>query len=157
MKNKMPDVPLTLWNRPHWELRGRPDCALFFSQLSTAFPGATTLFVEGTSISRAVDDYLRSATELGEYLPGRQTLWPQPKQYRLPFNGVILSGLATLAERSAAPELLDHLSIYIGSIALLEYPDAFANDCRVFISAEAVERNIQVFANILGLELSCIE
>ena len=153
----MPEVPLKLWNRPHWELKGRPDSTLFFRNLPAAFPAASTLFVEGTSIARDVDDFLRSAAEAGDYLPQRQTLWPRPKQYRLRFDGPTLAALAGLAERHAEPELVDHLFVYDGSKVLLEFPDAFCENCPALISADADERRIRGFATVLGLELIRVE
>jgi hypothetical protein len=145
--------PLQLWNRPHWELKGLPDSAMFFRHLLTAFPTASTLFVEGTSIARDVDDFFRSATDPGDYLPKRQTLWPRPKQYRLRCDSATLASLADLAERHAEHELLDHLFVYNGTKALLEYPDAFGPNCPAFISVDADEQRIRSFAATLGLEL----
>ena len=153
----MLEVPLQLWNRPHWELKGLPDFALFFQRLMAALPDATTLFVEGTSVARDVDDFLTSAAEPGNYLPARQTIWPRPKQYRLRCDGPMLAALADLAERHAEPEVLDHLFVYNGSQVLLEFPDAFAGrDCPALISAEADESRIRSFAAALGLELICV-
>lgn len=146
-------VPLQLWNRPHWELKGQPNSALFLRHLPAALPNATTLFVEGTSFARDVDDFLRSAAEPGECLPKRQTIWPRPKQYRLRFDGPTLAALADLAERHAEPELLDHLFVYDGPTVLLEYPDAFGPDCPALISAAADEQHLRSFAAVLGLEL----
>ena len=149
----MRGVPLQLWNLPHWEMKGRPDSALFFRHLLAAFPAATTLFVEGTSIARDVDDFLRSAAEPGDYLPARQTLWPRPKQYRLRCNGPSLASLAGLSERHAEPELLDHLFVYDNSKVLLEFSAAFGRDCPAFISVDTDEQRIRSFAAVLGLEL----
>lgn len=148
-------VPLQLWNVPHWELMGRCDDALFFEQLLAALPSATTLFVEGTSIARDVENFLRSVAEPGDYLPMRQTLWPRPKQYRIPCDGRILAALAELAERHAAPELVDHLFVYDGSPkVLLEFPDAFAAGSCAFVSADVSEAHVRAFAAVLGLELT---
>src|SRR5205807_3355076 len=102
------EVPLELWNRPHWELTGQPDIALFFRKLPVAFPNATTLFIEGTAIVRDIDEFLRAAADPGDYLPKRQTLLPKPKQYRVRFDGPTLSALANFAELHAEPQLLDH-------------------------------------------------
>src|SRR5579864_4662446 len=132
----MPDPPLQFWNLPHWELKGLPESASFFRHLAAAFPSATTLFVEGTSVARDVDHFLRSAADPGDYLPKRQTLWPRPKQYRLRCDGPTLATLADLAERHAEPELFDHLFLYDGAKALLEYPDAFGPACPMFISLD---------------------
>ena len=153
MERKMPRVPLQLWNRPHWELKGRPESAQFFRHLLAALPAATTLFIEGSNIAGDVDDFLRSAAEPSEYFPEQQTLWPRPKQYRLQFDGPTLTALADLAERHAEPELLDHLFVYDGSTVLLEFPDAFGPDCLALISADTDEQLIRGFAAVLGLEL----
>jgi hypothetical protein len=149
----MPGVPLQLWNRPHWELKGQFAPALFLRHLPAALPNATTLFVECTSFARDVDDFLRAAQEPGEYLPKKQTLWPRPKQYRIRFDGPTLAALADLAERHAEPELLDHLFVYDGSTVLLEFPDAFGPDCPVLISTATDEQRLRSFAALLGLEL----
>ncbi|SRR5258706_5917737 len=150
----MPGVPLQLWNQPHWELRGRPDVALFFRNLHAVFPSANALFLEGTSIAPDVDDFLRSAVEPGDYLPKRQTLWPRPRQYRLRFDGPTLWALGDLSRGHAEPELLDHLFVYEDSKALLEYPDAFGQDCPALISVDVDEQLIREFAEVLGLELT---
>src|SRR5260370_40504078 len=149
----MSGVPLQLWNRPHWELKGRLDSGLFFRHVLEALPVATTLFVEGATLARDVDDFLRSAAEPGEYLPERQTLWPRPKQYRLQFDGPTLGALADLAERHAEPELLDHLFVYGGSTVLLEFPGAFGPDCPVLISADTDGQRIRGFAAVRGREV----
>ena len=149
----MPGVPLQLWNQPHWELKGRAHCALFFRHLAAALPGATTLFLEGTGLAPEVDAFLQSVAEPGEYLPKRQTLWPRPRQYRLPCDAPTLAALADLAERHAEPELLDHLFVYDGSKVLLEFPDAFVGGCPAFISADSDEQSVRSFAALLGLAL----
>jgi hypothetical protein len=147
-------VPLELWNRPHWELKGRWNSALFFRHLSAALPDGTTLFVEGSGLARDVDEFLRSAAEPDEYLPKRQTLWPRPQQYRLHFDQSTLVALADLAERHAEPELMDHLFVYGGSTVLLEFPDAFLPDCPAFISADTDAQRIRDFAAVLALEMT---
>jgi hypothetical protein len=150
-------MPLQLWNQPHWELKGRADSALFFWHLWAALPAATTLFVEGTSLTQDVEDFLRSATEPGDYLPDRQTLSPRPKHYRVRCEGPTLAALADLAQRHAEPELLDHLSVCDGSRVLLEFHDAFMRDSTVLISADTDERLIRAFAAVLGLKLIRVE
>jgi hypothetical protein len=147
-------IPLQLWNRPHWELKGRWDIALFFRALPAVFPNATTLFIEGTSIAKDVDAFLDSAADPGDYLPVRQTIWPRPKQYRLRCDSKTLTTLADLAERHAEPELLDHLFLYDSSKALVEFPDAFGVDCPAFVSSDADEEHIRGLAAALALDLT---
>jgi len=140
-------------NQPHWELQGRWDCAVFFRNLPAALPAATTRFVEGTSLARDVDAFFRAAAVPGDYLPACQTLWPRPKQYRLRCDGPTLAALASLAERHAAAELLDHLFVYSGSEVLLEFPDAFCRGCTEYVSGNVEERRIGSFADALGVDL----
>ena len=154
---EMIEVPLELSNRPHWELKGRPDSARFFRGLAAALPAATTLYLEGTGFARDVEQFLRSAGEPGDYLPKRHTLWPRPAQFRLRFEDSTLAALAALAARHAEPELLDHLFVYQGSNVLLEFPDAFLRDSPVLISAGVDEQRLRSFAAALGLELVLVE
>jgi hypothetical protein len=138
-------------------LKGRANSAVFFRHLHEALPAATTVFIEGTSITPDVDAFLRSAAQPGEYLPERQTLWPRPKQYRIQCDGPVLSALAQLAEQHAEPELMDHLFVYDGPSVLLEFPDAFMRDSVAFIAADTDQQRIRDFAAALGLELSRAE
>ena len=150
----MIEVPLQLWNRPHWELKGRWDGTLFFKHIQAVMPSATSLFVEGTGIAKDVSDFLHSAAQPGDYLPARQTLWPRAKRYRLSFNDATLAALAKFVEHHSEPELLDHLFVYEGASVLLEFPDAFAKHCPAFFSRQIDEERIRNFATILRLEIS---
>jgi hypothetical protein len=147
------EIPLQLWNRPHWELRGQWDSVLFFRHLAEVLPTATTLFIEGTNLTNDVDAALRSMSEPGDYLPKRQTLWPQPKQYRVRFDEATLATLANLAETHAESEVMDHLFVYNSSEALLEFPDAFGGGCSASLSGEIDEQRIRSFAVTLGLDV----
>ena len=86
--------------------------------------------------------------------PRRQTLWPRSNVYRLRFDDPTLWALGDLSRRHAEPELFDHLFVYEGSKALLEYPDAFGQDCPALISADADEQRVRDFAAVLGLKLT---
>ena len=146
-------VPLRLWDRAHWELRGRPDSVHFFRILRTAFPGATTLFVEGTCIADDVRAFYSSACESGPHLPARQTIWPRPTQFRLPMDDQTLRALMELAASHAEPEVFDHIFVYVGSDPLLEYPDAFAPNSPIFISGDLPEPRVRWFAQELRLHI----
>jgi hypothetical protein len=150
-------IPLLLWNRPHWELNGRWDSVQFFRRLPTVLPDATTLFTEGTSVAPDVEDFLRSSAQPGDYLPMPQTLWPRARQYQLRCDTPTLMALADLAERHAEPELLDHLFVYSGSRVLLEFPDAFARGCPAYFSSDIDEQSIRSFAEAMGLHLKNVQ
>ena len=146
-------IPLQLWNRPRWELRGHVDSVKFFSLLCAAFPAATTLFVEGTSIAPEVRKFFESAAEAGAYLPARNTIWPRPKQFRIRADDLTLAQLSQLAAKHAEPELADHLFVYSSDEPLLEWPDAFDPGSPMLISRDADEQGIRRFARELGLDL----
>ena len=146
-------IPLQLWNRPRWELRGRVDSVKFFSLLWAALPAVTTLFVEGTSIAPEVRKFLESAAEAGAYLPARNTIWPRPKQFRVRVDDSTMAQFSQLAARHAEPELADHLFVYSGDGPLLEWPDAFDRGSPMLISRDADERRVRQFAQELGLEI----
>ena len=145
-------IPLKLWNRPRWELRGRADKVKFFSFLAAAFPAAT-LFVEGTSIAPAVQEFLASAAEAGAYLPARNTIWPRPKQFRIRADDSTLAQFSQLAAKHSEPELADHLFVYSGDEPVLEWPDAFDPSSPMLISRDADEQRIKQVAQELGLDL----
>lgn len=148
------DIPLQLWNRPHWELKGRWNTALFFRTLLDTFPNATTVFVEGTSIAPNVDAFMRSAVEPGGYLPATQTIWPRAKRFRFRCDRTNMAALANLAVRHAEPELLDHLFLHDASVVLVEFPDAFGIDCPAYVSADCKEEDIRNFAALLAVDLT---
>jgi hypothetical protein len=146
------EVPLELWDRPHWELRGNGvDPADMFRALRSLVPQATTLFLEGTSIAADVEAFVRLHQEAGPYVPARQTIWPETQQFRLPATVPVLDGLAELAERHAQPELADHLFLYRGREPLVEYPDAFSDDSPVFLAGDLAPEIVQVLSAELRL------
>jgi hypothetical protein len=149
----MVKVPLQLWNRPHWELKGAADPRSFFAHLRRALPGATTVFVEGSHIAPDVERFLQTAATLGDYLPERQTIWPRAARYCLPCDEPTLAALADLSTRHAEPELFDHLFVYRGLAALLEFPDAFGRNCPMYVSADVGEAEMRAFAGALGLAM----
>jgi hypothetical protein len=137
---------------PHWELKGRSDSATFFRGLAAALPGATTLFLEGSPV-REVDVFLRAAAQPGPYLPETGTIWPKPRQYRPPFDETTLAGLAALAGNHAEPELCDHLHVYEGDRAVLEWYDAFASDSPASVAVDAAPDLLEDFADDVGFRL----
>ena len=67
---------------------------LFFRALPEHFPGATTLFIEGTVIASSVAALLDEHGEVGDFMPGANTLWPESKKLRCRFSAQLVSALA---------------------------------------------------------------
>jgi hypothetical protein len=85
-------------------------------------PDDAVLYLEGTSISSAVEEYLQAHRAPVQREVARGTLWPRPDTFHLPLGD--LNGLRALAERHAEPEICDHPAVYRGSQLLLTAYDA---------------------------------
>ena len=132
-----------------WDIEeGIADPERFFALLPSLLPSATLFFAEGNAITRDVEDcYLRFA-DPGPYIPKRQTLWPRSRLFRCSAEPAFFQALSHLGARHAAPELLDHLSIYEGERALLEWHDAFAN--AILLDATLPEATVACLAESFG-------
>jgi len=134
----------------YWEIEeGRVDSTRFFETLWRRFPEATTLYVEGNSVTRDVRECYRTHREEGEYLPRAQTIFPRSEKFRCRFSANFVDALTALAKRHAEPELLDHLALYRGVEELVVWHDAFANV--LLISRTVPESLVSSFAADLGL------
>lgn len=138
----------------YWEIdEGKLDSCRFFSALAKYFPDATTLYAEGSSIAEDVKACYRAHAEAGEYLAPAQTLFNRRGRFKCRFSPGLADALSSLAERHAAPELLDHLSLFKGAMELLSWHDAFNN---VLLVSKSVPANVvAAFATELGLEHNC--
>jgi hypothetical protein len=150
-------VPLALWKQAHWEVTGARDPEAFFGSIGSCLPTATHLFLEGTSQADAVHQVLEKHQVAGPYLPERQTTWPAPKQWRLSFSSALLLELSRLAAAHAQPELTDHLFIYDGDAAVVEWPDAFAPGAPILISGAVPREAVQSLSGRLGATVRRID
>jgi len=138
---------------PHWELRGRVDSAEFFRRLGSAFPSATTLFVEGDP-DADVREFLDAVAEPGPYLAVPGTIWPKPRRHRVPISASVLATLAQIAERHAEPEICYHLHAYARERAVLVWYDAFSADAPAFVAPDVDSERVRAFAGALGFRVT---
>ena len=135
---------------PYWSIEEkRIDPSVVFRALPKHFPGATTMFLEGTSIADEVKECLRSHVEEGPHLPGRQTKWPKAELFRCRFSPELCAALESLSERHAEPELCDHLYVYRGEQPLMDFPDFCASN--IFLPESMPESQVRAFAEVFGL------
>jgi hypothetical protein len=128
-----------------WDIdEGITDAARFFALVPELFPDATLFFAEGSSISSAAEQCYASFASPGPYIPKRQTSFPTSKLFRCAGAPGLFQSLSKLAERSASPELLDHLALYQGDRAVLEWHDAFAN--AMLLDASVPEQTVAALA-----------
>lgn len=107
------------------------------------------MYVEGTSIEPDVRALFEASAEEGAYLPGPQTIWPKSEKFRCRFDAALCEQLAGVSVHHAEPELLDHLFLYAGNDALVEWPDAFGYE--IYMRASFAEDRVSKFAYSLGL------
>ena len=145
-------IPLSLPMGPCWEIEeGTVDCAIFLHAISSAFPEATAVFFEGSSIAPDIVRIFEQHVDDGPYLPKPQTLWSTGRilRFRCRFAPLLCEVLANASLHHAEPELFDHIFLYANSLALLEWPDAFSN-C-MWIAPVIAESRVRAFATSLGL------
>lgn len=134
-----------------WEIEeGNIDSAAFFPLLYKYFNEATTLFIEGTSISKDVAACYKKHSQEGKFFPSRQTIWPRSKQFKCKFTENLINELSQLANTHAEPELMDHLFLYNNENPVLEWHDAFGNV--ILVSKSISEKTVENFAHSLGLK-----
>ena len=127
---------------------GVTDPARFFAMLPDTFPEATHIFIEGGSIASDVAACYARFADPGPYLAETQTIWPRSKKFRCVATRGFFEELANLAKDHAAPELLDHLSLYEGERVLLFWHDAFAN--AILLNHELPEATVASLASPFG-------
>lgn len=134
-----------------WDIdQGIEDPEDFFELVGDIFPEATQFFAEGSSVAEDVQACYERFADSGPYLPKRQTLWPRGKLFRCSATEELFRELAHLGARHAAPELLDHMSLYAGDRVLLEWHDAFANT--LLLDGPLPESRVPRLAQPFGLK-----
>lgn len=134
----------------YWDIEeGSVDSTSFFRLVHKYFSDATTIYFEGTSIEKDIIECYQKHSEEGEFLPRRQTIWPRSKCFRCKISEQFIEEICQLSQNHAEPELMDHLSIYKGDQALLEWHDAFSN--AMLLSKSLPEKTVASFSKELGL------
>ena len=110
--------------------------------IDETMPKDATLYVEGSSIARAVREFLGARPAASDRELERGTRFPVPKTFHMPLEGGNLAGLRALAELHAEPEICDHLAVYRDDELLLMAHDAGFGDVEVASSLpeDAVRR-----------------
>jgi hypothetical protein len=93
-------------------------CALLRA-IDETLPKDATHYVEGSSLSPDLMDFLARRRTATRHEVKVGTVWPKPKGFHLPLSGTNLGELRGLAARHAEPEICDHLVVYRESEVLL--------------------------------------
>jgi len=151
---------------PSWKVRPVKDYTVFFEHLSSLIPEGSVLFLEGTSMSQDIKDFLGSVAieepkdvQVGEArdpdkLPQERTYkvpilgWelrcnPRPHHFHIPATHGNFLEISKMSEHHAEPEMFDHLIIYRGKIGLLSWYDAPTDP--FYVSTEISEVSLKEF------------
>lgn len=128
------------------------DSVKFFKGLNSYFRDATTLFIEGDSISKEVMNLYKKHIQEGEYLPRTGTIFPKSTKIRCKYSAEFMNELALMAESHAEPELCDHLHLYKNNDPVIEWMDAFSDE--ILISKTIPEEMIHQFSDAITLSTS---
>jgi hypothetical protein len=141
---------------PYWQIDGDGlDSAAFFGALANRFPDATTLYVEGGSITPKVEACYLKHAEPGPFVPEPGTIRPLSKKLRCVFSKTLCDDLAELSKHAAEPELADHLHLFRGGEHILCWYDAFAHD--LWLASQIPEQRIKLFASDFGRKYEMVK
>ena len=135
-----------------WEVPGIRRATEFFSALPEILPLPVQFCLEGTTIRPDVQALLTPNAVLPTLEIPRGTIWPKPSVFHVLATKELIRGLATLAERRAAPEICDHFHVYKDGRGLMQWYDAF--DLPLLIDESVGEMKLRDFCRRLGVHYS---
>lgn len=127
---------------------------IFLRALADLVPSGSILYLEDGSPTKQILLYLeeRKPAKITKVALG--TIWPRPKCFHMEITPANLEGLANLAEKIVSPELAIHLHVYMDDKVLLEWHDAFDDNC--YVSNEIPEDKIKIFCTKLETQYKAV-
>ena len=126
------------------------DSSSFFNSLGIYFKDATTLFIEGTSISPIPLKCYNDNLQDGDYLPDRGTLFPKSIRLRCKFSVAMMNELSLIAGHQAEAELMDHFHLYKGDEPVIVWWDAFSD--KMLVSNTVSKEIVDQFCTAIALK-----
>ena len=108
---------------PYWVIKGFSDFPAFLKSLENLFPMDSVVYLEGTSIAKDVQEFLKERAPEKTARVELGTIWPRPKTFHMLLTAENITGLAALGEKHVLPEMCDHLHVYKDNAVLLEAHD----------------------------------
>lgn len=139
-------------NGDYWivrRTRDMEDC--FFMALAEVFIDDAFLYVEGTSMTSGVQEFLRANHRAGAIeLPPPETQWPLPQVYVIPINKAAMAGLTAISRHHAAPEVCDHIRVFWRGDCVVQWTDYPLDDLWVYACAGMSEEKVAQLAALAG-------
>jgi hypothetical protein len=142
--------PAYLHESQCWKMSGVRTGAAFFGALAMLVPDATHVFLEGSPAPQ-IQRLLTDAADDAPYAAPVGTLWSWPQKNRrfcVRASPELLVRLSDAASHVAEPEICDHLHVYRGLDALLQWFDAFSGP--ILVSKSVARDQVERFAAAVG-------
>jgi hypothetical protein len=137
-----------------WKVSGVRTAEEFFRALPMLVPEATHMFLEGSPVPE-IQRLLADAADAAGYAAPVGTIWSWPqKNRRFSVRGSsdLFLRLSEAASHLAEPEICDHLHVYRGQQALVQWFDAFS--VPMLVSKVVARERVERFASAVGGAMS---
>jgi hypothetical protein len=146
--------PVFLEESRCWKVSGVRTAEEFFRALSLLVPDATHMFLEG-SPEPDIQEMLAESADGADYAAPLGTLWSWPQKNRrfsVRASPELFVRLSEAASHHAEPEICDHLHVYRGEEALVQWFDAFSDP--ILVSKAVARERAERFASAVGGAMS---
>jgi hypothetical protein len=146
--------PAYLQESQCWKVSGVRTAVAFFRALVVLVPDATHLFLEGSPAPEVVR-LLADAADDASYAAPVGTIWSWPQKNRrssVRASSELFVRLSDAASHLAEPEICDHLHVYRGPEALVQWFDAFSEP--MLVSKAVAREQVERFAAAVGGAMS---
>jgi ketosteroid isomerase-like protein len=133
-----------------WKVSGVKTAGDFFRAVSLLVPDATHMFLEG-SPDPDIETVLADAADDTDYSAPAGTIWSWPRKNRrfsVRASPELFVRLSEASSNHAEPEICDHVHLYRGGEALVQWFDAFSDP--ILISKSVAHERVERFASAVG-------
>jgi len=136
-----------------WKVSGVRTAEEFFRALSMLVPDATHMFLEGSPVPE-IQRLLADAADDAVYAAPAGTIWSWPRsgRFAVQASSELFVQLCEAASHLAEPEICDHLHVYRGPEALVQWFDAFSDP--MLVSKALARERVERFASAVGGAMS---
>jgi hypothetical protein len=133
-----------------WKVSGVRTAEDFFRAVSLLVPDATHMFLEGSPVPD-IEAVLADAADDTGYTAPVGTIWSWPgknRRFSVRASPELFVRLSEASSNHAEPEICDHVHLYRGEEALVQWFDAFSDP--ILISKSVTRERVERFASAVG-------
>jgi hypothetical protein len=147
--------PAILKESQCWKVSGVRTAEEFFRAVPLLVPDVTHVFLEGSPDPDIEALLAEGADDAANYAAPVGTIWSWPRRnhrFSVRASSELFVRLSEAASHHAEPEICDHLHLYRGQEALLQWFDAFSDP--LLVSKAVARERVERFASAVGGALS---